>query len=54
MRKKGGGKSGGFRVIYYWKLTADQIFMLLIYPKGKQDDLTPNQKKLLKGVIKEI
>lgn len=54
MKGKGGGKSGGFRIIYYWKKTTNNIFMLLIYPKGKQDDLTSDQKKSLKRVIEEI
>ena len=54
MKGQSGGKRGGFRIIYYWKRTAQQIFMLLIYPKGKQDDLTPDQKKFLKRVIEEI
>jgi mRNA-degrading endonuclease RelE of RelBE toxin-antitoxin system len=54
MKGQGRGKRGGFRVIYYWKRQTQQIFMLLIYPKGKQDDLTSEQRKLLKGIIKEF
>ena len=54
MKRSGGGKRGGHRVIYYWKYQSDQIYMLLVYSKGKRDDLTPNQKKDLKNVIEEI
>jgi hypothetical protein len=36
----GRGKSGGVRVIYYWLRDDGQIYMLLIYPKSKKDDLT--------------
>ena len=44
----GKGKSGGVRVIYY-HVTADaQIRLLLIYRKGIQDDLTEQQKKVLR------
>lgn len=50
----GGGKSGGYRIIYYWQRRFNKIYMLLIYPKGKQDNLTPDQKKALKAVIEEI
>ena len=45
---KGKGKRGGVRVIYYYVLPDSQIRLLLIYQKGKQDDLTPEQKKILR------
>jgi mRNA-degrading endonuclease RelE of RelBE toxin-antitoxin system len=35
----GRGKRGGFRVIYYVHL-ADQIFMLSIYSKSQQEDIS--------------
>ncbi len=54
MKGKNVGKSGGFRIIYYWKKTAQQIFMLLIYPKAKKDDLNFEQKKVLKKFIETI
>lgn len=42
------GKRGGVRIIYY-HITADsQIRLILIYKKGIQDDLTADQKKLLR------
>ena len=45
---QGKGKRGGVRVIYY-HLTADyQIRLILIYKKGIQDDLTADQKKMLR------
>lgn len=45
---QGKGKRGGVRVIYY-HLTADsQIRLILIYKKSKQDDLTADQKKMLR------
>ena len=39
----GSGKRGGLRVIYFWDVPMDIIYMLLIYKKNKQEDLTPNQ-----------
>ncbi|WP_229667683.1 addiction module toxin RelE [Cysteiniphilum litorale] len=45
---RGKGKRGGVRVIYYYVLPDSQIRLLLIYQKGKQDDLTPEQKKILR------
>ena len=50
----GSGKRGGFRVIYYWDIPLDTIYMLLIYKKSKQEDLSPNQLKLLRNLIKEF
>lgn len=48
------GKSGGVRVIYYWASEADQIFMLLIYPKSKKDDLTDKETAILRNLVKEL
>ena len=39
-----GGKSGGMRVIYYFRSTSDQIIFLLAYDHRSVDDLTPAQK----------
>lgn len=50
---KGRGKRGGARVIYYWRTAFGQIFMLYIFTKNKQTDLTPTQLKQLKKIIDE-
>jgi mRNA-degrading endonuclease RelE of RelBE toxin-antitoxin system len=47
------GKRGGVRVIYYWARKQDVILLLLIYGKTQQDDLTPEQKSLLKKLVRE-
>jgi len=49
----GRGKRGGVRIIYYWDVPADVIYLLLPYPKNKQEDLTPVQLKTLRNLIKE-
>lgn len=51
---QGRGKSGGVRTIYFWKKAADQIFMLLIYPKSKKDTLTDAETEILRGYVKEL
>jgi len=48
----GTGKRGALRVIYYWS-PPDTIFMLFPYRKTEQEDLTPDQLKLLRKVMKE-
>lgn len=45
------GKSGGIRVIYYWVTADEHIYMLLVYPKNEQEDLTPEQKKVLQTIV---
>ncbi len=50
----GRGKRGGLRIIYYWQVTESLIWMLLAYPKSEQDDLTPDQARLLKRWVEGI
>jgi len=50
----GSGKRGGFRLIYFWDVPEDIVYMLLIYKKSKQEDLTPNQLKTLRNLVKEF
>lgn len=50
---QGRGKRGGVRTIYYWAVSKDQIMMLLMYAKNEQDDLTPDQLKMLRKILEE-
>jgi hypothetical protein len=50
----GRGKSGGVRVIYYWTKKSDQIYMLLIYPKSRKDNLTDQETAVLREFVKEL
>lgn len=49
----GAGKRGALRVIYYWR-PPDTIFMLFPYRKTKQEDLTSDQLKVLRELVKEL
>ena len=49
----GRGKRGGVRVIYYWAVKQERILMLLIYPKNVKDDMTQEQLKILRKIVKE-
>ena len=49
-----GGKSGGMRVIYYYRRAADQIIFLLAYDHRTVDDLTPAQRKQLADVARQL
>ncbi len=50
---EGRGKRGGARVIYYWEPSREMILMLLVYPKNEQDDLSPEQARILSNLVKE-
>ena len=50
---QGRGKRGGVRVIYYWAVVHDKILMLFMYAKNEQDDLTPEQLKVLRRIVEE-
>jgi len=49
----GRGKRGGVRIIYYWVVAQERTLMLFMYPKNVQDDLTPQQLKVLRTIIEE-
>lgn len=46
------GKSGGFRVCYYYITKKYEIYLLWIYAKNEQEDLTSEDKKILKDMAK--
>jgi hypothetical protein len=50
---RGKGKRGGVRVIYYWRGANDAIYMLFAYSKDEREDLTVEQKRTLKRIVKE-
>lgn len=41
------GKRGGFRYLYYYIEKDGQIFLLWIFGKNEQDDLSPQQRTVL-------
>ncbi len=51
---QGRGKRGGLRIIYFHVISRDQFYMLLIYGKSKQDDLSPDQLRALKRAVEAI
>jgi hypothetical protein len=40
-------------LIYYWDKNTETIYMLYVYQKTKQEDLTPKQCKLLSRLVRE-
>jgi hypothetical protein len=50
---EGRGKRGGLRVIYFWDATSETFFMLYVYPKNDQEDLTAQQLRMLSRLVRE-
>tara|TARA_R110002072_G_scaffold158380_1_gene309311 strand:- start:365 stop:694 length:330 start_codon:yes stop_codon:yes gene_type:complete len=49
---RGRGKRGGVRVIYYWFSEGAQFWLFTIYGKDVADDLTSQQKLVLKEMLR--
>ena len=50
----GKGKRGGIRTIYLYLSKREHIHFLTIYAKNEMDDLSADQKKVLKIIAEEI
>lgn len=50
-KRRGKGRRGGLRVIYYHFAADDQIWLMTLYGKDEAADLTPGEKKALKAAI---
>lgn len=50
---EGRGKRGGVRTIYYWAVEDQVCYMLYVYAKNEQGDLTPTQTKALARLARE-
>ena len=51
--RRGGGKRGGLRVIYFWSATERAFYRLYIYAKSEQGDLTTAQARVLGRLVRE-
>lgn len=51
---QGRGKRGGARVIYYWHVPGDRIYLIYGYVKNRSEDLTAHQLKVLRDLMKDI
>ena len=52
-RRAGMGKRGGLRVIYYWETQSETFYMLTLYRKSQQADLSPGQLRMLRRLVAE-
>ena len=50
--RRGKGKRGGLRVIYYWWDGGSQFWLFTLYDKDEMVDLSAKEKKVLKEMLK--
>jgi hypothetical protein len=50
--RRGKGKRGGLRIIYYWWASGRQFWLFTLYDKDEAEDLSASEKKLLKDMLK--
>lgn len=53
-QRKGTGKSGGVRVLYFVRTTAGEIWLLLIYSKSATDSIPGHLLKALKKEMENV
>jgi hypothetical protein len=49
--KRGKGRRGGLRIIYYFFLADQQIWMFTLFGKNEASDLAPEQRKALRAAL---
>ena len=49
----GHGKRGGLRLIYFWHPGDETFYMLYLYPKNVQSDLTADQVRILRRIVEK-
>jgi hypothetical protein len=51
--RRGKGKRGGLRVIYYYFLSDEEVWLLTLYDKNEAADLTTSQKDQLRRALED-
>jgi hypothetical protein len=51
--RRGKGRRGGLRVIYYHFATSEQVWLMTLYDKDEAADLSPKEKKVLSAAIED-
>ncbi len=52
--RRGKGKRGGIRVIYYWWKTESEFYLFTLYDKDQASDLTKVQRQTLRYALERI
>ncbi|HEX4158947.1 MAG TPA: type II toxin-antitoxin system RelE/ParE family toxin [Rhizomicrobium sp.] len=52
--RKGAGKRGGVRVIYFYHDPDRPLYLLMVYAKGRQDDLDAGDRRAVRELAAAI
>ena len=52
--RSGGGKSGGFRVIYYFHSEFMPVYLLTLFGKNEKANISDEEKQVLARVVEEL
>jgi len=48
---RGKGKRGGFRYMYYFLERDEEVYLMFLFDKGEQEDLSETQKQVLRRAV---
>lgn len=51
--RRGKGKRGGVRVIYFWYVESGLVYLLIAYSKDEKDDLSAAEKRILRRLVEQ-
>jgi len=51
---KSKGKRGGIRILYIDFIWYEKIYLLMVYPKSKKENITDNEKKVIRKLVEEL
>jgi hypothetical protein len=52
-RSGGAVRARGLRVIYFWEAKSETFYMLMMYRKSKQEELSQGQLRILRRLVAE-
>jgi hypothetical protein len=52
--RQGSGKRGGVRVIYFYHDPGMPLYLLMIYAKAQRDDLSPDARRTVQGLVARL
>jgi hypothetical protein len=50
--RRGKGKRGGLRVVYYWWEPGSEVWLFTLFDKDEMADLSPQDRRALKAMVK--
>lgn len=50
-KRAGSGKRGGVRVVYFYHDAGRPLYLLMVYAKARQEDLTPDEKRAVRKLV---